>query len=684
MSNRSYTAQHSNPPMTTMLLGAETEYGISANGCLPEVASLLLLHAVRRLPHLMDASAEGMFLANGSRFYIDCGHHPEIATAECDNPYQAVVCLLAGDALLRQVMVDAIPDPSLRVFKTNVCQFARATFAAHESYSHRCSPAKLPADLIPFLVSRIILTGAGGLSLHPGIKFVLSPRATFLTQDIGASSTSERGIFHTKDEPLAGHGWHRLHVLCGESLCSHRSNLLRLGTTALIVALLDSGLAPENPLTFRESGVRTMLTFNNDTRLEAKVELRNGCQLSAIEIQRAYLRFAEAHLGRLPDWAEQVCQLWRETLHLLHSDPDATATMLDWAVKQRLYLHHAQTRGYSKKEISLWNQLVEQHPVVVPGRARASVVNEVLATATSRLGLDRNRFKGFLGLRGELCELEIRFSDLGNQGLFNQLDARGLLDHRLPELAADSIQHAVHDPPPGGRAALRGRFVSKLSAEPQRYVCDWQFIIDPKEPRRLDLSDPFIAHAEWTPCERAEVFKQLRPRWDWIQLSVSTALDMVLRGQYAEAETIYRRRIDYGLEQGSGHCHLVRLYLMTDRLEDARHELERAWEVRNASPAYVVLRIHFLKVLIKILGAEEWRSCLNDVKAALALPGCHTDWTIGPMLTLLQPRILRGPEGPQVWELLSAIAAAISSASKLPELDANPLWRSIFGGEDEK
>ena len=41
---------------------------------------------------------------------------------------------------------------------------------------------------------------------------------------------------------LLGKGYHRLHVLCGESLCSHLASWLKVGTTALIVALADAGL----------------------------------------------------------------------------------------------------------------------------------------------------------------------------------------------------------------------------------------------------------------------------------------------------------------------------------------------------------------------------------------------------------------------------------------------------------
>jgi proteasome accessory factor A len=505
-----------------MYLGHETEYGIAAQGCDPGTASLQLLQAAHSLPHLRVGGNGGVFLANGCRFYVDCSH-PEIATAEVDNPFEAVTCLLAGDELLRQLATQVAPgDGQLRLFKTNVCQHAQTTYAAHESYSHRCSPTTLPKHLLPFLASRIILTGAGGLSLHPGIEFVLSPRVAFLTQDVGASSTSERGIFHTKDEPLAGPGWHRLHVLCGDGLCSHQSNLLRIGPTALIVALLDRGFRLKQPFTFADTAVQALQVFNSDPGLKVKAGLKDGRQVSALDIQREYLRFAEEHSdGTVPEWAGQVRRIWRATLDLLEHGPGGAATALDWAIKHKLYVQHARRRGYSMEEISRWNRgLREKQPQPPAGElnqileARARLLSQpsprriapvLPKAAADRLGLDPNRLAGFLKLRAELCELEIRFSELGAKGLFNQLDARGLLAHRLPQVTEQSIQQAVHNPPAMGRARLRGRLVRQLASQPERYLCDWQSIFDLQETRKIDLSNPGTEQADWAPCDRSEM-----------------------------------------------------------------------------------------------------------------------------------------------------------------------------------
>jgi hypothetical protein len=503
-----------------MLLGHETEYAISAPGSDPGTAAMLLLQEVSRFPHLRSQGQGSLFLANGSRFYIDCSH-PEIATAEADDPFQAVSCLLAGDEMLRQLAGQApLNEHDLRVFKTNVCQFSRTTFAAHESYSYRCSPAVMPRYLLPFLASRVILAGAGGLSLGPGIEFVISPRATFLEQDIGGSSTSNRGIYHTKDEPLARAGWHRLHVLCGEGLCSHRGNALRAGTTALVVNLLDRGFRPKKPIAFAGTAVDALHVFNRDLSLRVRAVLRGGATASAVEIQREYLRFAEEHLETLPPWAPPVCGLWQETLDRLEAGPDAVATCLDWAIKYKLFLQHAQSRGFGLEEILRWNLLLHQlDPPPPKPEDRGAEIRAMLllrpsprkprpappAALAERFNLDAGRYDKLLKLRAELCELEIRFSELSPRGLFGQLEARGLLSHRVPQVSDQSIQRAVHDPPSGGRAGLRGRLVRELASQPQRFVCDWQAIFDLQAPRKIDLSDPSVESADWAPCDRQEV-----------------------------------------------------------------------------------------------------------------------------------------------------------------------------------
>ncbi len=102
-----------------------------------------------------------------------------------------------------------------------------------------------------------------------------------------------RGIFHTKDESLSSEGYHRLHVLCGESLCSHLGAWLKVGTTALVVAMIDAGLRPGDGVRLK-SPLSAMQTFASDPQCKATVLSARGKRLTAHMIQRHYLEQAEA------------------------------------------------------------------------------------------------------------------------------------------------------------------------------------------------------------------------------------------------------------------------------------------------------------------------------------------------------------------------------------------------------
>ena len=62
-----------------------------------------MLAARRLLTHLPDTSAaNGMYLANGARFYVDCGLHPEMTTPECTTPWELARYIKAGERVLER------------------------------------------------------------------------------------------------------------------------------------------------------------------------------------------------------------------------------------------------------------------------------------------------------------------------------------------------------------------------------------------------------------------------------------------------------------------------------------------------------------------------------------------------------------------------------------------------------
>ena len=509
--------------MTMRLLGMETEYavtgfrrGVAGKGEHP--AQGLLDAARRELPHLRDrGSPHGLFLGNGARLYLDTGLHPEYATPECVDPREVVRYVRAGDrvlsALASHTCATGVLGTQTLVFRGNVdYSGAGTTWGCHESYMYRADPDTMRDALIPHLVSRVVYSGAGGFDpFSPGLVFTLSPRVQHLRHIVSGDSTSDRGIYHTKDEPLCVGRYHRLHVICGESLCSDRAAWLKLGTTALVVALVDAGLTPGRRVQL-SSPLAAFRTFARDPACRVVVPLVRRRRAGALAMQRAYLKQAETHLGApfMPAWAGDLCRDWRGVLDLLEHDVDRAATSLDWAVKRRLYARHAERRGFSWRALPIWTSVVEELRRALDGASesgrpistallhdRTGPTAPLRAPLTARLddaGLDRHQLDGFLALRHELLEIDTRFGQLGGEGIFDQLDRAGTLDHRVAGI--DRFDEAALTPPGASRARLRGR-LARRPEDHTRYIASWDHVLDTQERRVLDLTDPFTTREHW-------------------------------------------------------------------------------------------------------------------------------------------------------------------------------------------
>jgi hypothetical protein len=368
----------------------------------------------------------------------------------------------------------------MQVFKCNVDYFERSksTWGCHESYLHRANPQVLPGPLIPFLVSRIIFTGSGGFnSLIPDLEFLISPRVEFLVKEISSKSTHERGIFHTKDEPLCQGGYHRLHLLCGESNCSQVASFLKVGTTALVVAMIEAGLRVGTTVKL-QSPIAAMRTFARDPQCSLTAKTYSGKELSAVEIQRHYLAKAEAHLKDpfMPDWAREVTQLWGWILDRLEKGaPDSVTGILDWGLKFRIFNDRVRRQGF----LFNLNDYGKRSPKAPP------VAKDTLPRTLGR----------FMKLREELFEIDMRFSQLGEKSIFAELDKKGLINHHV--VKAEDVSRATDRPPLLGRGRLRGRWVNALAGSGPEYACDWDSVYDFKTNRALDLKDPFEVEQRW-------------------------------------------------------------------------------------------------------------------------------------------------------------------------------------------
>lgn len=435
--------------MHPIVMGLESEYAFSAaraEGRARAVDPGELVHQLVGIvrtgqPWLPDPQSTGMYLANGARFYVDAGEHPEYSTPECASPWDAVRAATAGAAILADARdeLERRSGLSIALSHRNVDYRSGQTWGCHESYAYSCDPDRMAQALTAHLVTRIVYTGAGGFDAHNGTDtFQISPRVPHLREVHSGCSTRTRGIVHSKDEPLCREPLHRLHLICGEALFSQRASVLKLGTTALLVRMIDAGALRDAPA-FVEP-LAAMQQYSRDTTLRHTAQLRSAKQVTALEVQRGLLEKVEQALGApyLPEWAEAVCREWRAVLDVLAAGPAAAAGTLDWATKRLLFDEHRRT------------------------------------SARAPLGRVLN----------ELYELDARFGEVGERGLARRLQREGLLEPSI--FGADEVEQARLQAPEG-RAARRGEWIHMLHTEPERYRCAWDSIIDVRDERRLSL-----------------------------------------------------------------------------------------------------------------------------------------------------------------------------------------------------
>src|SRR5436305_6978410 len=187
-----------------------------------------------------------VILTNGARLYVDHAH-PEYSTPECTTPLDLVVWDKAGERVMAEAMSRAAASPgglSIQLYKNNTGNKG-ASYGCHENYlMARSTPfADIVRHLTPFFVSRQVVCGAGRVGIGAdgrGHGFQVSQRADYFEVEVGLETTLKRPIINTRDEPHADpEKYRRLHVIIGDANLSEISTYLKVGTTALVLAMIE-------------------------------------------------------------------------------------------------------------------------------------------------------------------------------------------------------------------------------------------------------------------------------------------------------------------------------------------------------------------------------------------------------------------------------------------------------------
>mgnify|MGYP003694105755 CR=1 FL=1 len=160
----------------------------------------------------------------------------------------------------------------------------------------------LTAGLLPFLVSRQVIAGAGKVGVEgqesgfvPG-HYQLSQRADFMETDLSVDT------MQPADSDIRGTNCTRFGKnidgsisLSGDANMCEYSTALKVGTTQLALELIARDVAPALEL---EHPVIAVKQLSRDQNLKATVRQKNGSTITGLDIQEQYYPCGREVLGR--------------------------------------------------------------------------------------------------------------------------------------------------------------------------------------------------------------------------------------------------------------------------------------------------------------------------------------------------------------------------------------------------
>jgi len=446
--------------MSQRITGLETEYGcliqspVQVQEVLPKVRDWLFEKDRYGLIALHDRdwdepAGNGGFLFNGGRVYIDMGHM-EYCTPECASTTDVVRYDRAGDLLLQEAVRALRLQDKVSFIRNNVDHYTGATFGCHENYSlDRKAPLheKNVLSLLAFLTLRVLFTGSGRVgSIRPSrfrgeivqreeaALFQISQRADYIQNDFFEWVQHNRAIINTRDEPLADpRQYRRLHLIHGDSNVLPAAIFLKIGTTRLVLDLLDADELPQLAL---HDAVTTLRMLSRTLNPPWCVPLADGKLADAVELLARYQQKAKQLFKGRDAETDALVDLWGRVLHGLAHNLGSLVGILDWVTKEHLLREFCRSERLEWGHPWLESQDLEFHHID-PDRS---------------LGLALANSKGFW--------------------------------------APSGLEQAMSEPPVDSRAHARSRLMREIQGKESSYFLDWEAVEVPNQ-KRTRLLNPF-------------------------------------------------------------------------------------------------------------------------------------------------------------------------------------------------
>ncbi len=376
----------------------------------------------KRRPLSFEEIKSDLVLSNGARFYNDHAH-PEYSTPECTTLGQILAQDKAGERILAECARrrnQKLPSGyEVRLYKNNT-DFAGHSYGCHDNYlmSREIPWNQIVTGILPFLVTRQIFAGAGKMGVEgessqgdPAI-YQISQRADFFSVVVSIDTMNRRPLVNTRDEPhVDASRYRRFHVILGDSNMSEWATAMKIGTTSFVLDLIERREAPQLEIA---QPVDANKFISRDQTCDWIIELKDGRKISAIDVQRIYLRAASKLGSSATEEQQWILREWENVLDDLERDPMSARDRVDWAAKKFLL------DALQQEEKLSWNDSWLQS-----------------------------------------IDLEYHNLDL-DRGLYYELLRKGLMRRVTSE---DEIKAAIFNPPETTRAFFRGRTVARFNDE---------------------------------------------------------------------------------------------------------------------------------------------------------------------------------------------------------------------------